>query len=297
MAQFEKIIVETLADDICRVQLNSPENANSQDVKMLYELNEALMTAARDDRIRVIILGAVGKHFSAGHDLRKGLEGLQEVGRDYPLTSGWSGVGTSTIEGWHGWEHEMYLDMCRRWRAIAKPVIAQVQGGCIGGGLMVAWTADLIVASEDAFFQDPVVDLGVCGVEYFAHIWEIGSRRAKEKLFTADRWSAKDALEWGMVNHVVPRQELEEATLALARRIAAKPSFGVKLTKELVNSCLDQQGFSTSIDHAFALHQLCHAQNRLKYGTLVDPTGLAESVRRSLPDGKLPEIPALRVEQ
>src|SRR5262249_42895982 len=153
-SDFEKVIVEAHDNDICRILLNSPESANSQDVKMLYELNEALMTAARDDRVRVIILGGVGKHFSAGHDLRKGIGELEEVGRNYPLTSSWSGVGTSTIEGWHSWEHEMYLDMCRRWRAIAKPVIAQIQGGCIGGGLMVAWTCDLIVASEDAFFQD-----------------------------------------------------------------------------------------------------------------------------------------------
>lgn len=297
MSEYQKIVSERLEGSVQRILLNTPLTGNSQDVAMLYEVDTALMTAAHDDSIRAIILGGVGKHFSAGHDLRSGPEALNAVGRDHPLTSTWGDVGTDTIEGWYSWEHEMYLDMCQRWRKIAKPTIAQVQGACIGGGLMLAWICDLIVASEDAFFQDPVVNLGVCGVEYFAHVWEIGSRRAKEKLFTADRWTAKDALDWGMVNRVVPREALEETTLALAQQIASKPAFGIKLTKELVNSCVDASGQASGIDHAFALHQLCHAHNRLKYGTLIDPTGVPESVRRSLPDGKLPELKSLRVEQ
>jgi enoyl-CoA hydratase len=292
---YTKVTYEQLDGGVARVTLNSPENGNSQDVTMLYELNDALLRAAHDTEVRVIVLAGAGKHFSAGHDLRS--EGMASVGRDRPLTSTWDGVGTATVEAWFGWEREMYLDMCRRWRAIAKPVIAQVQGACIAGGLMLAWVCDLIVASEDAFFQDPVVNLGMPGVEYFAHVWEIGSRRAKLKLYTADRWSAREAYEWGMVSEVVDRAQLETATLALARRIAEKPSVGLKLTKEAVNACVDAQGLSSALDHVFALHQVGHAHNRLKYGTLIDPNGLAESIRRALPGGRLPEIETLRVSQ
>lgn len=292
---YTKVLSEKLEGGIARVSLNSPSNSNSQDVTMLYELNDALMAAAHDNDVRVIILAGVGKHFSAGHDLKS--DAFPSVGRDQPLTSTWGDIGVSTIEGWFGWEREMYLDMCRRWRAIAKPTVAQVQGGCVAGGLMLAWICDLIVASDDAFFQDPVVNLGMPGVEYFAHVWEIGSRRAKEKLFTADRWSAQDAFEWGMVNKVVPRADLPDETLALARRIAEKPSFGLKLTKEVVNASVDAQGQAGLLDHAFALHQVGHAQNRLKYGTLIDPNGVADSIKRSLPGGKLPEIETLRAEQ
>jgi enoyl-CoA hydratase len=297
MSEQKLVISERLEGGIARILLNNPTKGNAQDVKLIYELDTALMEAARDDAVRVIILGGVGKHFSSGHDLRESPESLGQVGHEQPLRSGWGDVGLSTIEGWYGWEKEMYLDPCKRWRSIAKPIIAQVQGACIAGGVMIAWTCDFIVASDDAFFQDPVVDIGVCGVEFFPHVWELGSRRAKEKLMLGDRWSAQEAFDWGMVNRVVPRADLEETALELARRIASKPSFGVKLIKELVNSCLDHQGFSTAVDHAFAMHQLCHAQNRLKYGLMIDPNGLAEPVRRSLPDGKLPQIPQLRVEQ
>lgn len=286
--EYQKVIYRHEEGGIAYIALNSPSNSNSQDAQMLYELNDALMDASRDGDVKVIILAGEGKHFSAGHDLKG--EYFAQVGRDFPLTSVWDKPGTRTIEAWFGWEHEMYLDMCKRWRSIPKPTIAQVQGACIAGGLMLAWACDLIIASEDARFQDPVVNLGVGGVEYFAHMWEIGSRRAKEKLFTADSWSAQDALDWGMVNRVVPRDALADETMKLARRIAEKPSFGLKMAKAAVNGCVDAQGFSGALDHAFALHHLCHAQNRLIYGSLVDPSGVAPAILRSLPGGKLPRI-------
>ena len=93
--------------------------------------------------------------------------------------------------------------MCRRWREIPKPMIAMIQGACIAGGLMLAFVCDLIVATDDAFFADPVVRMGIPGVEYFAHPWVLGSRAAKEILFTGDRFTAQRAYEWGMVNRVV----------------------------------------------------------------------------------------------
>lgn len=292
--QTGKVTIETIEGGIARIMLNAPASGNAQDIGMIYALNDALMAAAHDPEVRVIILGGHGKHFSAGHDLKAG--DFAAVGRDHPLTSTWGDVDPGTIEGWYGWEREVYFDMCNRWRAIAKPTIAQVQGACIAGGLMLAWACDLIVASDDAFFQDPVVNIGIAGVEYFAHVWEIGSRRAKEKLFTAERWSAEDALEWGMVNRVVPRASLDEETLGLARLIASKPSVGVKFTKEVVNACVDAQGFSNALKQAFSIHHLCHAHNRLKYGTLIDPNGVHESVKKSLPGGKLPKLPATTVE-
>ena len=103
---------------------------------------------------------------------------------------------------------EVYLGMCRRWRELPKPTIAMVQGACIAGGLMLAWVCDLIVASDDAFFADPVVRMGIPGVEYFAHPWVLGPRFAKEMLFTGDRFSAQRAYELGMVSRVVPRRDL-----------------------------------------------------------------------------------------
>jgi enoyl-CoA hydratase len=274
----ELVVFERLDCGVCRISLNRPEKGNAQNVAMTYAINDAMMEAARDSAIKVIILAGVGKHFSTGHDLKE--KGFSGVGIDYPVTSTWSGIETESIEGWYGLEREVFLDMCRRWRAIAKPTIAQVQGACIGGGLMLAWVCDLIVAAENAVFQDPVVNFGVGGVEYIVHAWELGARQAKEMLFTADRWTAQDALNWGMVNRIVSLAELEEATFALACQIAAKPSFALKLVKEAINGSLDAQGQQLAIDRGFALHQLAHAHNRLKSGGLLDPTGVPDAIRR-----------------
>ena len=101
------------------------------------------------------------------------------------------------------WEEEVYFQMCWRWRNIPKPVIAAAQGKTIAGGLMLLWVADVIIAADDAQFSDPVVGMGVNGVEYFAHPWELGARKAKELLFTGDFVSAEDAR---LLGHGQPRR-------------------------------------------------------------------------------------------
>lgn len=275
--QQSTVLYDKPAAGIARITLNRPQRGNAQDVQLTYELNDAFMRAAHDRDIAVIILRGSGKHFSAGHDLKDTTH--DQVGRDYPITSTWSDIDTETVAGWYGWERETYLDMCRRWRDIPKPTIAQVSGACIGGGLMLAWVCDLIVASDDAIFQDPVVNIGANAVEFFAHTWEIGPRRAKEMLFTTDSWSAEDARAWGMVNRVVTRDKIDEATLSLAEQIASKPRFALKMAKESVNASMDAQGQRQAMDQAFGLHQLCHAQNRQVFGGLLDPSGLPDSIR------------------
>lgn len=140
-------------------------------------------------------------------------------------------------------------------------MIASVQGACVAGGLMLAWVCDLIIASEDAFFADPVVRMGIPGVEYFAHPWVMPPRIAKEFLFTGDRMSARRAYEVGMVNRVVPRAELGARTMELANRIAGMPRLGLALTKRAVNQAEDLQGMHAGMDAVFGLHHLAHAHN------------------------------------
>jgi enoyl-CoA hydratase len=270
---------EQPAPGIARIVLDRPASGNAQNTEMTYDLDRALMRAAQDDAVRVIILGSNGKHFSTGHDLKD--HDHDAVVRANPRMGVYGSIDTGNVAGYHAWEREVYLDSCRRWRSIPKPVIAEVRGACFGGGLMLAWVADIIVASDDAYFCDPVVNIGANGVEFFAHAWEIGSRRAKEKLFTADQWSARDAHEWGMVNHVVPRAELEAFTLDLAQRIARKPRFALTMVKESVNASVDAQGQPQAIDRAFLYHQLCHAHNRVEFGGVLDPRGLPEAVLKS----------------
>jgi enoyl-CoA hydratase len=113
--------------------------------------------------------------------------------------------------------------------------------------------------------------MGVNGVEYFAHPWELGARKAKELLFTGDWVTAADAHRLGMVNHVVPAAELRTFTMSMAARIATKPSFALKLAKESVNQTLDAQGQFTALRAAFSLQHLGHAHNRVRFGIPVDP--------------------------
>jgi enoyl-CoA hydratase len=178
-------------------------------------------------------------------------------------------------------EEEIYIGFSERWRNIPKPTIAAVQGKCIAGGLMLAWPCDIIIASEDACFSDPVVSFGIPGHEFFSHVWEMGIRKAKEMLYTADEITASEALQLGMVNHVVPREELSEFTLNMARRIAQKSRFALKLTKKACNASQDAQGRSVAMQNAFHLHQLAHTHNLKLFDLILDPTALPEATRKA----------------
>jgi enoyl-CoA hydratase len=245
---------------IALITLNRPDYRNAQNSVMTYALDAAFERAVQDADVSVIVLAGNGKHFSAGHDI--GTPGRDHhVHYENKAVMWWDHVDRPGGDQRYAREMEVYLGMCRRWRELPKPTIAMVQGACIAGGLMLAWVCDMIVASDDAFFSDPVVRMGIPGVEYFAHPWVLGPRAAKEILFTGDRFSAQRAYEWGMVNRVVPRDDLETETFAIAERIAAMPQFGLALTKKAVNQCEDQMGMRNGMDSVFGLHHFAHAHN------------------------------------
>ena len=280
MKEFSTIIYETPTDHIARITLDRPKSRNAQDTHLLYELNDAFDIAAQDDEVKVIILAANGPHFSSGHDLRE--TGHFENFNAHRTVGTWCGLACGGAEPVMTRERELYLGFSERWRNIPKPTIAQVQGKCIAGGLMLVWPCDLIVASDDAMFQDNTVDMGVSGVEYFAHPAELGSRKAKELLFTADWLSAAEAHRLGMVNHVVPLDGLADATMELAKRIAKKPMFALRLAKEAVNTYEDAQGRQAGMMNAFNLHQLCHSHNFQVHDMPIDPGYLASGFGKSL---------------
>ncbi|HEX5770308.1 MAG TPA: enoyl-CoA hydratase [Nocardioidaceae bacterium] len=256
----EEVVTYDRRGSVAMVTLNRPEYRNAQNSRMTYALDEAFSRAVDDDEVKVIVLSGNGKHFCAGHD-------IGTPGRDVDQTferkavMWWDHTDKEGGDLRFARESEVYLGMCRRWREIPKPTIAMVHGACIAGGLMLAWSCDFIIASDDAFFSDPVVKMGIPGVEYFAHPWVMNPRAAKEFLFTGDRFTAQRALELGMVNHVVPRDRLEETTLAMAERISAMPRFGLALTKQAVNQAEDLQGMRTGMDSVFGLHHFAHAHN------------------------------------
>ncbi len=258
------------APGVGRVTLARSETANAQNYLMLTEVNEAFDVACQDDEVRCIVLAADGKHFSSGHDLSDldpDMDSLPTIGTQCHFDA-------DGAEGYMAREAEMYVGLCWRWRNLPKPTIASVQGKVIAGGLMLVWPMDLIVCSEEATFSDPVVAFGVNGHEYFTHPYEAGARLAKEMLFTGRAITAEEALRHGMVNKVVARDELESETLAMAAHIAKRPMFGLTLAKQSVNNALDAMGMHTALQSAFGLHHVGHSHNRLKYDSLVDPSGI-----------------------
>ncbi len=265
---------------VARIRLNRPEYRNAQNSAMTYALDAAFQRAVDDEAVKVIVLSGNGKHFCAGHD-------IGTPGRDVDQTFDrkavihWDHTDKQGVDSRWARESEVYLGMCRRWREVPKPVIAMVHGACIAGGLMLAWSCDFIVASDDAFFSDPVVKMGIPGVEYFAHPWVMNPRAAKEFLFTGDRFPAERARELGMVNHVVPVDELESTVLAMAERIAQMPRLGLALAKKAVNNAEDAQGMRVGMDSVFGLHHAAHAHN-----AEVGADSLGGMDARSMRDGK-----------
>ena len=269
------------ADGIATLTLNRPRFGNAQNSQMTYALDAAFRRAVDDEAVRVIVLRGAGKHFNAGHDIgTPGQDGDQPFPR---VQLWWDHSDKPGAEMLYAREQEIYIGMCRRWHDIPKPTIAMVHGACIAGGLMLAWVCDLIVASDDAFFQDPVVRMGVPGVEYFAHAQELNPRIAKEFLFLGERMLAERAHQMGMVNRVVARERLEAETYAMAARIAQQPRMGLALTKQVLNRIEELQGLRAGIDLAFGYHHLAHAHNQAQGGDAIGGQDLRSMAAASKP--------------
>lgn len=243
-------------DSVLRITTNRPHALNAQSRVMLEELDAAFKRAAADDQVKVIVIAGAGKHFSAGHDL-----GSPEEMEDAKLNP----VGPGFAGEYERLSH-LFLDITMRWRDVPKPTIAQVQGYCIMGGLMLASACDLIVASEDATFADRAIRWGGAHVQYFSMPWDLGPRKTKEYIFTGEFFTAAQAERMGLVNRVVPRASLESETMELARRIAVHDAFSLRIAKSSVNDTLDIQGQRQAIDTAFKNYMLT-IPGRIERGT------------------------------
>ncbi len=258
-------ILYEVVDNVAWITMDRPGFNNAQNGQMTYALDDAFNRAVQDDDVRCIVLAGNGKHFSAGHDIGTPGRDLHKHFDNRLMIP--PHINKPAAELLYTREQEQYLGMCRRWRDIPKPTIAVVQGACIAGGLMLAWVCDLIVASEDAFFQDPVNPLmGIPGVEYFAHAYELPPRVAKEFLLLGERMSAERAYSFGMVNKVVPRDELRAATETWAKKLAGQGRLGNWLTKQAINHVEELRGKRAAMDAVFHMHHFAHAQNDLVTG-------------------------------
>jgi enoyl-CoA hydratase len=250
-------ILYDCSDNVARITLNRPEKANAQNAPFLEELHQNWMRAAQDEDAKVIILRAEGRNFSAGHD-------LEDFAAPFTIDEN---VG---IRDHYHFEDTVFLGYAKYWRNIPKPTIAAAQGATVAGGLILLWPCDIIIAAEDAKFGDIVMKLNMGpGIEYGAHTWELGPRKAKEFLFTGGFIDAHEAHRLGMVNRVVPAAELDEAAMTLAREIAEMDPFALRMAKRAVNLTQDLQGYTNSLDAVQDMHMVNHAHN----AALVGPMG------------------------
>jgi enoyl-CoA hydratase len=262
MPEYKFVLYETVDEGrIARITLNRPEARNAQNRGMLVELGDAFLRAEADDEVRVVILGGAGPLFSSGHDMgsKVSLEEYTPGPNQHPTRSvngaTRKGAESLMLQEWH-----YFFENTRRWRNLRKITIGQAHGDVYAAALMLLWACDLIVAADDTRFTDVVgARLGMCGVEYFAHPWELGPRKAKELLLTGDSIDADEAHALGMVSKVFPAGEVGEHTLQFARRIAQLPTMTALLIKEAVNQSVDNMGFYNALNACFTLHELNHS--------------------------------------
>jgi enoyl-CoA hydratase len=254
---------------VATITLDRPDAANAQSSEMLTEIDRALDLVDDDDTVRVLVLAGEGKHFSAGHDLKEILEG----------TSDWARM-RATPEGKLRHEQVMYWDKCVRLRDFRKPTIAAVQGTCSAAGLMLASMCDLIVASDDAVFSNPVARMTGVGVELLVEPWDLGPRKAKEFLLCAESLDAAEAERLGLVNKVVPRAGLATAAREMADRVALVPPVTAEAIKETINHMVDLQGQRESWRYHFMVHQLVSNTATALDATAARKKGGMDAVKR-----------------
>jgi enoyl-CoA hydratase len=234
------------------ITMNRPEMANAQDTALIDELDAAFDRADLDDDVRVVILAGSGKHFSSGHDLK-----ALGVPPDSPDADEWRAM-RETPEGKFRHEKIMYFDRCKRIHDFRKPTIAAVQGSCIAAGLMLATMCDIIIAADNAVFQNPVLRMTGAGVEMLVEPWEIGIRKAKEFLLTGMTIDAQEAWRLGLANKVVPVDDLLDACIQMAMTIAKVPPVTAQIVKTSLNQTGDFMGKANSWNFHFMAHHFAH---------------------------------------
>ncbi|MBI3085017.1 MAG: enoyl-CoA hydratase [candidate division NC10 bacterium] len=277
---WETVLYET-DGPVVRVTLNRPERRNALDDVLIEELDEAVKQADLDESIRVIIIAGAGKSFSAGHDISGPAPNMEAGGRkarSREAQTTWKDPERRLKR-----EQFLYFDKSLAIRNATKPTIAQVQGPCVAAGLMLACMCDLILAAEDATFQNPVCRMANGSIELLVEPWELGIRKAKELLWTGDAIDAQEAWRLGLVNRVVPTERLAEEAMRLARRIALAPPVAVALTKRSVNHTWDLMGQRASWEYHFMLHHFAHTTDETRSFAeemRVAPGGLKEFLKR-----------------
>jgi enoyl-CoA hydratase/carnithine racemase len=239
-------------DAVTILTLNRPDQMNAISPALDDELHHALQSAERDPRVRAIVITGAGKAFSAGYDISEddppgAAPGAGEHGEQRA---------SQTLKHW--WDTDLqtprrHLDIMR----LAKPVIAAVNGWCLGGGLWYALSADITIASEQAVFGQPEVRETQNSTFLLAAL--AGWKNAHRYALTGDHFDAAEALRIGIVNEVVPHAELMDRSVRLAKRIALLPADAVRLNKAITIYGLEAMGLQAALNTAALLSVITHA--------------------------------------
>jgi enoyl-CoA hydratase len=238
---------------IRRVTFNRPRVHNAQNPDMLNRLAEVLEETRRSPAIRVLVLAGAGKSFCSGHDLR--------AMADNPAYA----ENASTAEGRYWQELNLFVEPVRRFREIPIPTICRVQGYCLAAGLMFASAADFVVAADDAAFGSPVLATqAVNDAEVPGFAWRVGERRAKQALWLNERFDAKEAERIGLVNWVVPLNELDARVEEVANRLLEIPREALAVSKATFQFMADRQGERDVNSFHYMAHQFTHQTDEAK---------------------------------
>jgi len=231
---YATIIVENIGS-VARLTLNRPERTNALNQAMLDEINRALDAAEADPAVRALIVRGAGPAFSSGFDLKEQMERRPRG-----------------VEQWRPILRKDFDTIMRFWH-FPRPTIAAVRGPCLAGACELAMACDITIASDDAFFGEPELKFGA-GIVSMILPWLVGPKIAKEIIFTGeDQIPAARAKDIGMINRIVPADELDRATMTLAEHIAAIDPNLVKETKRAINRAMESQNMLAALEEALAI--------------------------------------------
>lgn len=247
---------------IALVTMALPAKMNALGDAILLELQDAFASLEKNREVRVLILTGSGKAFSSGYDLSP---------RERPFT---------TVQDWR--EHaQLGIDVCMAiWRS-RLPVIAAVNGYCLGGGCDLSMACDITLAADDAVFGEPEIQFQ--SAPPFAIMpWVLGMKKTKELLLTGDRMSAQEAVSAGLANRVVPGSQLIDEARELARRLVMVAPDAMQMNKQAINRNYEARGFRASIDQGaelFALIHLLDSEEKREFFKIAEKDGLREAFK------------------
>lgn len=234
---------------IARITLNTPDKANIQTAQQVWDMEDCLRDADRDEAVKVLVLKANGKGFCAGH----AIVDQEQMAEVYPTSQG------PPERNWKNHGYDLFTRPPIHLWEFPKATISQVHGYCLGGGTVYASLTDLTVASEDAYFQMPLPQgFGLPGAQTMVEPWLFMSwKRTYEYLYLAPTFEAHEARERGIVNTVVPRDELDAAVEEQARTVARMPLTTIMAIKQGVRRAWESMGMRVHMQYSNDLLSVC----------------------------------------